>query len=217
MRLGAFLENGAGEERFTLGRPCDSHELAAQIQELQIEMIARSRSAIRTDAEAFFTNVALGVGASQIYEKKVLSSLSVVHVPVWRAEKEPVQVKDARHVARTNAKDGALGLLVDRLNLHTLIAPLDPEHALDVREDITLRRVSRIGQMHLNPAAVGVGHRIEAGVPLAPAEWRHDLVPLRPQEVNDLEDIRAINEPGFHALSFSTRTGTICRPFPLVE
>ena len=104
----ALPEDRAGEQRLAGRRSRHDHEFAAQIHQLQVEVVARRRTGVGADAETLLADVALRVGADDVDQEQVLAALLVVDVAELAPEVEPVEVPDARDVAGADAEDGAL-------------------------------------------------------------------------------------------------------------
>ena len=62
--------------------------------------------------------------------------------------------------------------------------------------------------MDLDPVAVLGGHGVEVSVAAETGKRRYDRVTLLLKLVHDLENIWTVYYTGFHAVSFSTQTGT---------
>src|SRR5208337_1884122 len=205
--LNAPPENRIGEYRLAGRCSGNSHKIASKIHELQIEMVACSRAGIGTYAETLVVDVLIRISADYINEKQIRATLLIVYITEFTAQIETVEMGDACHIARAYSENGKLWFFICRLNHYIVFAAFDFQHAFYMRQHETLRRIIGIGQMNLDLFEVFVGDGIEKSVPTATAEGRNDPVALPPELIDYLENIRAVKDARFHAVSFATQTG----------
>ena len=182
----SFVEDGVSKESLARWSSRNCHEFIAEIHKLKVEVVVRSRTGVGAKAKAFFADILIGIGANQVDEEQVLAMVVVIHIAEFSAKIKAVEMINAGYIARADTKNGALGLLICRLNVNVAVSPRDLHQAFNMRKDESLGWVVRVWQMDLYLVAVLIGNGIEVGVAAAAAKRCDDLVSLLTQEINDL-------------------------------
>ena len=112
-------------------------------------MIFRRWTRVRANAKAFFANIVIGIGAYHVHDEQILAPVFVIDIGKLFAQEEAIQMVDSGNIARPNAKQGAVGPVISRLDLNLTVAFLDFQHAFHMREDIPFGRVIRMRKVYL--------------------------------------------------------------------
>jgi hypothetical protein len=141
------------------------------VHELEVEILTGGRTGVRADAEAIVIHIHGCIRADYINKKNVIPELLVVVVLIGVSKIEPILVKNAGDITRTDSEDSAFLSFLYRLD-HGMFASADRKEPLDMGKHVPLGRIVWVREMDLNGIAVRIRHPVEVGVSVSAVKRR---------------------------------------------